>query len=146
MRGAGDMTQYAVVQRLTGDSKAEVEVMRGTSCGENCSSCGLCKCNSKMRVEAGNGLCAEPGDRVEIETKTSRIMGAAVLVYVLPFVLFFIGYGLAVLLEMTQGMSILMSFIFLAAGLGLAVVVARIRSKKPITYEITKIIEHEAGL
>ncbi len=140
------MTQYAIVKRLMGAAKAEVEVLRGTSCGDDCASCGVCKYASKIRVEADNAMNADVGDRVEIETRTSRIMGAAFLVYVLPFILFFIGYGIGAAADMSQGRCIIMSFAFFAVGLAAAVVIGRLRSKKPITYEITRILEHGASL
>ena len=54
--------------------------------------------------------------RDRIETQTSRVLSAAVLVYVVPFVLFFIGYAIAAALKMTEGYSMLMSFGFFAVG------------------------------
>lgn len=136
------MTQYAIVKKLVGSDRAEVEVMRGTACGEECGSCEVCKFASKMRIEVGNAVYAQLGDRVEIETKSSRIYGAAFLVYVVPFILFFIGYGIASALGMTQGQSVLTSFAFFAAGVGAAVVIGRRKDKTPITYEITRIIKY----
>ena len=32
------MTQYAIIKKLTGPDKAEVEVLRGTACGDDCGS------------------------------------------------------------------------------------------------------------
>ena len=85
------MTQFAIIKKLTAPDKAEVEVLRGTACGDDCGSCEVCHYASKIRVEARNDVGAQLGDRVEIEARTSRVLGAAVLVYVVPFVLFFIG-------------------------------------------------------
>ena len=106
------MTQYAIIKKLTGPDKADVEVLRGTACGDDCGSCEVCHYASKIRVEAKNPIGAQVGDRVEIETQTSRVLSAAVLVYVVPFVLFFIGYAIAAALKMTEGYSMLMSFGF----------------------------------
>ena len=139
------MTQFAVIKRLTSPDKAEVEVLRGTACGDNCGSCEACHYTSKIRVEATNDIGAQPGDRVEIEARTSRILGAAVLVYVVPFVLFFIGYAIAAMLNMSEGWSMVMSFAFFAVGMGIAVVVGRGHKKNPITYNIISVIGHEAA-
>ena len=79
------------------------------------------------------------GDKVEIETATSRVLGAAVLVYVVPFVLFFIGYAIAAALDMPETQAMLMSFGF-AVGFVVIVLVGRRHKKNPITYEITNII------
>ena len=135
------MTQYAIIKKLTGPEKAEVEVLRGTACGDDCGSCEVCHYASKIRVEAKNAIGASVGDRVEIETATSRVLGAAVLVYVVPFVLFFIGYAIAaLLLDMAELQAMLMSFAFFAVGFVMVAIVGKRHKKNPITYEITNII------
>ena len=134
------MTQYAIIKKLTGPEKAEVEVLRGTACGDDCGSCEVCHYASKIRVEARNAIGASVGDRVEIETATSRVLGAAVLVYVVPFVLFFIGYAIAaLLLDMAELQAMLMSFAFFAVGFVMVAIVGKRHKKNPITYEITNI-------
>ena len=138
------MTQYAIVRRLPSVETAEVEIMRGTACGDSCGSCEVCKYNAKITVEAKNDLYAQVGDSVEIETRSSQVLGAAVLVYVVPFILFFIGYAIAGTLNMGQGASILLSFLFFAVGMLIAVLVAKARRNSPIVYEITKILDSGA--
>ena len=139
------MTQFAVIKKLTAPDRAEVEVLRGTACGGSCESCGVCHYASKIRVEARHDIGAELGDRVEIEATTSRILGAAVLVYVVPFVLFFVGYALAAALSLGEGLSMVISFAFFAVGMGVAVAVGRRHRKNPITYNIISVIGHEAA-
>ncbi len=135
------MTQFAIVKRLSAPDKAEVEVMRGTACGDECGSCQVCKYTSQILVSAENPIAAQVGDRVEKETASSRILGAAALVYLVPFALFFIGYAISAYLGMTQTGSVVMSFAFFAAGMLMAVLVGRRGAKKPITYEITRILD-----
>ena len=134
------MTQYAIIKKLTGPDKAEVEGLRGTACGDDCGSCEVCHYASKIRVVAQNPIGAQVGDRVEIETQTSRVLSAAVLVYVVPFILFFIGYAIAAALHMTEGYSMLMSFAFFAVGFVVIALVGRRHKKNPITYEIINVI------
>lgn len=134
------MTQFAIIKKLTAPGRAEVEVLRGTACGDDCGSCEVCHYASKLRVEVDNAVGAQPGDRVEIETQSSRVLGAAVLVYVVPFLLFFLGYAAASALRFSEGYAMLMSFAFFALGLLVVVLVARRKKRRPITYEITKII------
>ena len=134
------MTQYAIIKKLTGPDTAEAEVLRGTACGGDCGSCESCHYASKLRVEVKNELGAMPGDRVEIETQTSRVLGAAVLVYVLPFVLFFIGYAIAAAMDLAEGPAIAISFVFFAAGFLFAALFSRRKSSRPITYEVRDII------
>ena len=139
------MTQYAIIKKLTGPDKAEVEVLRGTACGDDCGSCEVCHYASKIRVAAGNDVGAQLGDRVEIEARTSRVLGAAVLVYVVPFVLFFIGYAVAAALNFSEGLSMVMSFAAFAVGMVIVVIVGRRHRKNPITYNITRVVGHEAA-
>ena len=140
------MTQFAVIKKLTAPDRAEVEVLRGTACGDELrAAASVCHYASKIRVEARNDIGAQLGDRVEIEATTSRILGAAVLVYVVPFVLFFIGYALAAALSLGEGLSMVMSFAFFAVGMVMVVLVGRRHRKNPITYNIISVIGHEAA-
>ena len=139
------MTQFAIIKKLTAPDKAEVEVLRGTACGDDCGSCEVCHYASKIRVEARNDVGAQLGDRVEIEARTSRVLGAAVLVYVVPFVLFFIGYAVATALNFSEGLSMVMSFAAFAVGMVIVVIVGRRHRKNPITYNITRVVGHEAA-
>jgi sigma-E factor negative regulatory protein RseC len=136
------LTQFAIIKKLMPAGKAEVEVLRGTACGDSCGSCEVCNYASKLRVEAKNPIYAQVGDRVEIETASSKVLGAAFLVYVVPFILFFIGYAVAHALGASQGWCVTVSFLAFACGLGIAVLVARSKKKSPITYEIIRIIGH----
>ena len=115
-------------------------MLRGTACGDDCGSCEVCHYASEIRVEARNPIGAQRGDKVEISTQTSRVLSAAVLVYVVPFVLFFIGYAIAASLKLSEGYSMLMSFAFFAVGFVVIALVGRRHKKNPITYEITNII------
>ena len=139
------MTQFAVIKKLTAPDKAEVEVLRGTACGGDCGSCETCHYASKIRVEATNDIGAQIGDRVEIEARTSRVLGAAVLVYVVPFVLFFIGYAIAAALDFGEGLRMLISFAAFALGFVVVTIVGRSHRKNPITYNIISVIGHEAA-
>ena len=89
------MTQDAVVTKLLPNGMAEVAVTRGTACGGNCGSCESCRFQKELHTEARNLIQAQPGQKVTIESKSSRIFGAAVLVYVMPLLFFLAGYGLA---------------------------------------------------
>ena len=101
------MTQDAVVTKLIDKRTAEVEVERGTACGGNCGSCEACVFQNKIRTTARNRISALPGQKVVIETKTSDILGAAALLYLVPFVLLFIGYAIGAALSFGQGGCIL---------------------------------------
>jgi sigma-E factor negative regulatory protein RseC len=136
------LTQQAIIKKLIAPGKAEVEVLRGTSCGDACGSCQVCKYASKIRVEASNDIGAIIGDRVEIDSKSSEIYGAAFLVYVMPFILFFIGYAVSAWMGMAEGASVIASFACMAVGFLAVVIITRLRKKGEIAFTITRIIDH----
>ncbi|MCI6358440.1 MAG: SoxR reducing system RseC family protein [Oscillospiraceae bacterium] len=135
------MTQDAVVTKLIDKRTAEVEVERGTACGGNCGSCEACVFQNKIRTTARNRISALPGQKVVIETKTSDILGAAALLYLVPFVLLFIGYAIGAALSFGQGGCILVGVAFFALGVALNVLLQRRKNKTPITFEIIQIRE-----
>ena len=90
------MVQTAKVTRVLADGRAEVAVKRQSACGHDCSKCGggcsELMVSSTVAVIAANPVRAMPGDMVTVESSTSRVLGAAVIVYLVPFLLFFVGY------------------------------------------------------
>ena len=124
------MTQDAVVTKLISRHVAEVEVERGTACGGTCESC-----------EAVNKISALPGQKVVIESKTSDVLGAAVLLYMVPFVLLFLGYAIGSALGWAEGGCVLIGFGFFALGVAFNVVYQRKKKASPITFEIIQIRE-----
>lgn len=133
------MTQNGVVTKVLDHQMAEVAVQRGTACGGNCGgdcgSCEACAYESRLLVHAFNGIYAGVGERVVISGKTSRVLGAALLIYMLPLAFFFVAYALACRFGLGQGACILVSFIGLAVGAAAVVVIGR--RTKEVRYEIT---------
>lgn len=131
------MTQDAVVTKLLPNGMAEVAVTRGTACGGNCGSCESCRFQKELHTEARNLIQAQPGQKVTIESKNSRIFGAALLVYVMPLLFFLAGYGLAAALGASEGVKILVSFAALLVSACVLVLSQRLdRNKNPITFDI----------
>ena len=81
------MTQDAIVYRRLANDMAEVVVTRSTACGSNCGNCESCIFQNEIKTVAKNLINAGIGQRVIIESKSSRIYGAALMVYILPMVL-----------------------------------------------------------
>lgn len=131
------MTQDAVVLKLLPDGMAEVAVTRATACGGNCGSCESCMFQKELKAEARNLIQAQPGQRVTIESKSSRIFGAAVLVYVMPLLFFLLGYAAAAVFGAGEGIRILVSFAALLVSACVLVLSQRLnKKKKPITFDI----------
>ena len=135
------MTTTGTVTRLIDQHNAEVEVERGTACGGNCGSCEACVFQNTIRAIAKNRVSALPGQRVTIESKTSDVLGAAALLYIVPFILFFIGYAIASALHAAEGICILAAAVFFAIGIALNVWMQRSRKKESITFDIIAVQE-----
>ena len=131
------MTQDAVVIKLLPRDMAEVAVTRGTACGGNCGSCESCMFQSELRVQARNLIQARPGQKVTIASKSSRIFGAAFLVYVMPLLFFFAGYITASVFGAGEGLKIFVSFASLVlSAIVLVLTQRRGNQDKAITFDI----------
>ena len=97
------MTNEGIVTKLLPNDMAEVAVVRQTACGGSCSSCEGCMYEREMKTAAKNLVNARPGQRVVIESRTSVIFNAALLVYVMPLVLFIAAYAIAAALGAAEG-------------------------------------------
>lgn len=135
------MTQEAVVTRILPDGMAEVAVKRTTACGGNCGSCESCVFQNELKTPALNRIQARPGQKVLIESQTSRIFKAAFLVYVFPLLLFLAGFFVSSALSLGETAEIICSFVGLILG-ALIVVLSqrRIREKDKITFEIVEFL------
>ena len=107
------MTQDAIVTKLLPNAMAEVVVTRSTACGSNCGSCESCIFQSELKAVAKNRINARPGQRVVIESRTSRVFSAAIMVYAMPMALFVLGFVVATVLGASEGLAILVSFLAL---------------------------------
>lgn len=131
------MTQDAIVLKNFENGYAEVAVTRGTACGGTCGSCESCIYQSEVHLPAINLVNARPGEKVTIESKTSFVYRAALLVYILPIIFLIAGYMIAATAGGTEGACVGAAFGSMA--LGLLFVVVTQRNKKPITYHIVSI-------
>jgi len=104
------MTNYGVVTKVFPDGKAEIEVVRQSACGGNCASCGGCAQKNIMTAVANNKINAQPGQRVLIESSSSKIFSAVALVYVMPLIFFVASYIIAASQGVSEGKCILISF------------------------------------
>ena len=132
------MTNDAVVTKLLPHNRAEVVVSRLTACGGNCGSCEGCISAGEVKAVAVNSIGARPGQKVVIESKSSKIFGAVILVYVMPLLLFLAGYVLAGVMGAQEKLRILASFLGLAVGALILVVLQKKNKYSNIDYYIIK--------
>ena len=133
------MTQDAVVTRILPNDMAEVAVARSTACGGSCGSCESCIFQSEIKTVARNLIDARPGQKVVIASKSSTVFGAAALVYVMPIVLFILGYALAFLAGASEGACILVSFMALVLSAVILVVSQKKKkNQQAFTFDIIR--------
>ena len=133
------MTQDAIVTKLLPNDMAEVAVARTTACGGNCASCESCMFQNELKAVARNPIGAQPGQRVVIASKSSKVFGAILLVYVMPLALLVTAYVLAHLAGAGEGLCIAASFLGLLLGAAIIVLSQRLKkNKNAITFEIIR--------
>ena len=89
------MEQTVRVKEAYADGTALVIHTRLSACSGDCHKCSGCGAAKEvMLLKAENPLGAEPGDLVTIRSQSAPVLKAAAVLYVLPLVLFFLGYAL----------------------------------------------------
>lgn len=131
------MKQKVMVRSVSGET-AQVQYHRPTACHGDCSKCaggcGAMAAQEEIVVTAQNLIGAKVGDTVYIEGETKKVAWAILLVYVIPVVLFLIGYFLGQQWDRGNLIGILGFFL----GLVLAVLESRRQRKhgQEIQYRI----------
>ena len=130
------MEQIVRIRRVLPDGKAEFIKIRESACSGDCHKCSGCgAAKETMIAVAENPIGAKAGDFVNVATDTKQILSMAMLVYVLPLVLFFSGYALGEWLRLGGPLFGCLGFVL---GVVLIVVGDRIAQKNDNTvYTIT---------
>ena len=90
------MTQIATVEKILDSRYAEISVPRKSACGHDCEECAGCgMTGAAIRARALNEIGATPGEKVVVESSTQKLLGVVALVYLLPVILFLLGYFLS---------------------------------------------------
>ncbi|MDY3030723.1 MAG: SoxR reducing system RseC family protein [Clostridia bacterium] len=130
------MKQTGTVVSVNG-TEAKIRIHRESACGGNCASCGGCK--SETVVTAENKAGAAAGDRVELEMPSSRVLGAAVWVYIIPIIFFVIGDIIFNRIFHSEGMAALGGLCAMTA-IYLAIIVQNRKNKDKYRLVVEKII------
>lgn len=130
------MTQKVRVRACGDDGTATVIHIRQSACSGECHKCSGCgAAQESLLLTARNPIGAQPGDLVLIEAQTGPVLAAAAVLYLLPLVLFFLGYLAGQLL---WGMGAVAACAAFALGIAVAVLYDRlVARKKKTVYTIT---------
>lgn len=131
------MKQIATVTRMIKPDLVEVTVARQTACSHDCEKCGGCGSGGgSISVSARTEIPLVPGDKVELYSD-NRVLGYAALVYLLPVVLFLVGYFILPL--QTEGVRYLCAGTGFGVGIVAAIACDRyVRRNNAVTYQIIR--------
>lgn len=98
------MDQLVRVREVYDDGTAQVICVRESACSGDCHKCSGCgAAKEAILLTAENPIGAGVGDLVNVRSETGPVLKAAVVLYMLPLVLFFAGYALGAALEISGG-------------------------------------------
>ena len=110
------MEQMARIKRTFADGTAQVIVIRESACSGDCHKCSGCgAAKEAILFEARNPIGAKTGDLVTISSETGPVLKAAVVLYMLPLVLFFAGYALGAAMGVSGGLCGCVAFVLSVA-------------------------------
>ena len=113
------MEQLVRVKEAFDDGTATVIHVRESACSGDCHKCSGCgAAKETILLKAKNPIGARRGDLVKLESETGPVLKAAAMLYVLPMLLFFLGYFLG---DRLWSAGALIGCIAFAAGIVLAV-------------------------
>ena len=89
------MEQRVRVEKILDDGRVQVVLDRQSACSGDCHKCAGCgAAPQSLRVTAENPIGASVGDKVIIRSDSAPVMKGALVLYILPLLLFFGGYAL----------------------------------------------------
>lgn len=92
------MEQLVRVKKTFPDGTAQVLCIRESACSGDCHKCSGCgAAKEAVIVTADNPIGAKTGDFVKVVSETAPVLKAAVVLYMIPLFLFFLGYYLGTL-------------------------------------------------
>ena len=130
------MEQLVRVKEVYDNGTALVFRVRESACSGDCHKCSGCGAAKETVIfTAKNPIGACRGDLVKVESETAPVLKAAVVLYVAPLVLFFLGYYLGARLG---GLGALIGGAGFLLGIGLVLLYdRRVMRKTNIDYTIT---------
>lgn len=99
------MEQIVRIRETYDNGTAQVLCVRESACSgdcHKCSGCGAARESILLTVE--NPIGASAGDLVMLRSETAPVLKAAAVLYMMPLVLFFAGYALAAVLNLSGGL------------------------------------------
>ena len=100
------MEQIVRVRQIYENGTAQVVCIRESACSGDCHKCSGCgAAKESILITAENPLGASAGDLVVVRSETGPVLKAAAVLYMMPLVLFFLGYYIGTLLGISGGIA-----------------------------------------
>ena len=134
------MEQLVRVKEAFDDGTAMVIHVRESACSGDCHKCSGCgAAKETILLKAKNPIGAMRGDLVKLESATGPVLKAAAVLYLLPMLLFFVGYFAG---DVLFGHGALVGCLAFVASIALVVLYDRKIGKTGETgYTITEFVE-----
>lgn len=134
------MEQLVRVRKTYDDGTAQVVHVRESACSGDCHKCSGCgAAKEAVLFTAENALGARTGDLVRVESESAPVLKAAMVLYILPLVLFFLGYYLG---ERAGRWGAAGGGLGFALGIGIVVAYDRtVMKRREPSYKITAFVE-----
>ena len=134
------MEQLVRVKEAFDDGTAVVVHVRESACSGDCHKCSGCgAAKETILLKAENPIGAVRGDLVKLESATGPVLKAAAVLYLLPMLLFFVGYFTG---DVLFGHGALVGCLAFVASITLVVLYDRKIGKTGETgYTITEFVE-----
>ena len=138
------MTQKVMVKTCYADGTAQVLHLRQSACSGDCHKCSGCgAAQESLLLTARNPIGARAGDMVVIQSETGPVLMGAAVLYMLPLLLFFLGYALGAVLWQMGALIGCLAFVL---SIALCVLYDRkIAKKRKTIYTITEFARKEQG-
>ena len=137
------MEQQAQVRSVMDDGTAEVVLTRQSACSGDCHKCAGCGAAKQMlTVIAQNPIGAASGEQVIIRSDSAPVLKGAMVLYILPLALFFLGYALGSVWSLGP---LIGGLAFALAMAGVVVYDRRVSAKKNSVYTIIGYPQGSAG-
>ena len=136
------MQQKVKILSVHPDGTAQVACLRQSACSGDCHKCSGCGAVEQTMVfTARNLIGAKPGELVIVESETGPVLKAAAVLYLMPLVLFIVGY----LVGMQWGLGGLIGALAFALSILLVVLYDRfVMKKKNTVYTIIGYVPRDA--
>ena len=134
------MEQLVRVKEAFDDGTAVVVHVRESACSGDCHKCSGCgAAKETILLKAENPIGAVRGDLVKLESATGPVLKAAAVLYLLPMLLFFVGYFAG---DVLFGHGALVGCLAFVASIALVVLYDRkIGETGETGYTITEFVE-----